>query len=102
MANCPTQPAYPAALTDFVIADLCGTPPSSEPTNAGAHCLFDLTRGQWHSAIIERLGLSRLHWHEVRPWRGGSKAEIAGQTIPCYSTVGDHQCALLGAFLARV
>ena len=98
----PDQPAYPAALTDFVIANLCGTPPSSEPTNAGAHCLFDLTRGQWHSAIIERLGLSRLRWHEVRPF--GTVAQnltIAGQTIPCFSAVGDHQCALLGAFLSE-
>lgn len=98
----PDQPAYPAALTDFVIANLCQTAPSTEPTNAGAHCLFDLTSGQWHHAIIERLGLTNLHWHEIRPFGTvAGKFEIAGRTISCYNPVGDHQCALVGAFLSE-
>ena len=98
----PDQPAFPAALTDFVIANLCQCEPTTEPTNAGAHCLFNLTTGQWHTAIIERLGLAHLRWHSVRPFGGvAGQLQIGGRTLPCYSPVGDHQCALVGAFLSE-
>ncbi len=85
--------ATPAALPDFVLADLCGTQPTTDATNAAAHGLFDLARGDWHRDLIGRLGLGALRWPEVRPF--GSVVGVAGALI-CYAPVGDQQAALAG------
>lgn len=98
----PDQSAYPAALNDFVIANLCQTTPTTEPTNAGAHCLLNLSTMQWHMPIIERLGLTGLRWHEIHPFGAvAGEFKLGRRTVPCYNAVGDHQCALVGAFLTQ-
>jgi sugar (pentulose or hexulose) kinase len=96
----PSEPAIPAALPDFVLANLSGSTPSMELTNAGATSALDHTTLDWHYPLIERLGLGALQWPIIRPF--GTVAAVItvdGHQLPCYTPVGDHQCALVGAFL---
>jgi len=92
----------PTSIADFVIANLSGAIPPAEPTNAGAYGAFDLTTGDWHWPVLERLGLHHLLWPSIQAF-GPSVAEItiAGQTLPWFSPVGDHQCAIVGALMAE-
>jgi sugar (pentulose or hexulose) kinase len=98
----PHERLWPAALTDFVVANLCVTHPMTDPTNAGAYGALNLTTMDWHNDIVQRLGLDRLRWPEIRPFPVCiGELPIAGRLLPCYSPVGDHQCALVGAFLRQ-
>ncbi|MEM7127924.1 MAG: FGGY family carbohydrate kinase [Chloroflexota bacterium] len=116
----PTQEAIPLTLSEFVMTQLCGTDSSSqvessswpnnqqtikpliEPTNAAAYGAYNVEQGDWHYDVLTKLGLAHLKWPEV-----GSIHSITGyvhrngRPIPCYSSVGDHQCALAGAFLQQ-
>jgi xylulokinase len=90
----------PASLPDFVLANLCGVEPTTEPTNAAAHGLFDLDAGDWHHELIARLGLEALRWPRVRPLgEVVGVADIDGRRLTCYTPVGDQQCALAGVGL---
>jgi sugar (pentulose or hexulose) kinase len=93
-------PLYPVGLPDFVFAQLCGAVPTMELTGAGAHCALDLTTGQWHYDLLARLGLVHLQWPTIVPFGTivGSFA-VGNREIPCYTPVGDHQCAVVGALL---
>jgi sugar (pentulose or hexulose) kinase len=94
------EPLVPMAIADFVVANLSGTIPPVEPTNAGAYGAFDLATGDWHWPVLERLGLATLQWPVVRPFGAAVAAiTIAGQRLPWYAPVGDHQCAVVGALL---
>jgi sugar (pentulose or hexulose) kinase len=96
----PQSPAYPVGLPDFVIAHLCHSTPSIEATGAGAHCALNLETLDWHHSIIERLGLAHLRWPAIRHFgEVVGVYHIDGKALPCYTPVGDHQCALAGAFL---
>jgi sugar (pentulose or hexulose) kinase len=91
----------PASLADFVSSQLCGVGPTTEATNAAAHGLFHLERGDWHYELISRLGLADLRWPRVRPFgEVVGTAEVAGHRLRCFTPVGDQQCALAGAELA--
>jgi sugar (pentulose or hexulose) kinase len=97
----PRQPLFPVGLADFVLANLCHSRPVMELTGAGAHCALDLTTLEWHSDLIDRLGLSHLQWPTIYPF--GERIgllRLDGRCLPCYTPVGDHQCALVGAFLS--
>ena len=88
------------ALPDFVLAQLCETPPATEPTIAAAQGTFDLTTGDWHVPLLDTLGLGRLRWpavHDLRHPVGNMRVE--GRRLPCYPAIGDQQCALVGAAL---
>jgi xylulokinase len=88
---------FPASLPDFVLANLCGVGPTTEPTNAAAHGLFDLEKGDWHRELIGKLGLDSLRWPRVRPFgEVVGTAEIDGHRLTCFTPVGDQQCALAG------
>ena len=91
---------WPVSLPDFVLANLCQTAPVTDVTNGMAHGALSLETLDWHRPVLERLGLDRLRWPDVRPQghRVGF-AEIGGRRVPCYLPVGDFQCALTGALL---
>lgn len=92
--------AIPAGIADFVLAHLCQTTPSMEATGAGAHCALNLETMAWHEPIIERLGLAHLRWPSIHPFGAVvGHYQVNGKMLPCYTPVGDHQCALVGAFL---
>jgi sugar (pentulose or hexulose) kinase len=96
----PQADLIPAALPDFVLANLSGTAPGIELTNAGAHGALNLETLDWHHDLIARLGLDRLRWPAIRRFgQVAARIEIGGTSLPCYTPVGDHQCAITGAFL---
>ncbi|HKB06389.1 MAG TPA: FGGY family carbohydrate kinase [Gemmataceae bacterium] len=92
----------PASLPDLVLSQLCGVEPTTEATNAAAHGLFHLERGDWHHELIAKLGLSDLRWPRVRPFgEVVGTPEIAGHRLRCFTPVGDQQCALAGVELGE-
>jgi len=96
----PEQNLIPASLADFVIANLCKAVPVTEITNAMALGLLNLETMEWHHAVISKLGLEKLRLPEIVPhgtvtgW-----LELGGRQVPCYTPIGDYQCAILGALL---
>jgi sugar (pentulose or hexulose) kinase len=95
------QPNFiPVSLADFVISSLCNSRPTVDSTNAMAYELLDVTTSQWHDEVIRDLSLDKLSWPSIC-----SQGEIVGQLqfgdrmVPCYTAVGDYQCALAGALL---
>ena len=97
----PTGDAVPMSLPDFVMHQLCtNSVVGIEPTNAAAHGLFDVQTNDWHWSLLDKLGLGNLQWPPIRQVdQIIGEFEIQGQRFPVYMPVGDHQCALLGAFL---
>ena len=90
----------PASIPDYVLSVLCGTPPATEITNAAAHGALNLATGGWHHEAIEEMGLGSLRWPVIRK-HGEVVGEfsVGGARVPCYTPIGDYQCALLGALL---
>ncbi len=90
----------PVSLADFVLSMFSASEPSVDATNAMAYGLLNLETLDWHREVIEALGLQRLHWPRVR--RHGEvvgNIKLGKKSVPCYTPVGDYQCALLGALL---
>jgi sugar (pentulose or hexulose) kinase len=89
-----------ASLPDFVLANLCAETPVTEITNAMAHGVLNLETLDWLHPVLAKLGLSNLKWPQIR-----SQGTVVGnitygdRTIPCFTPVGDYQCALLGSLL---
>lgn len=92
--------AIPSSLTDFVIANLCATTPTIEPTNASVHGVLNLETMDWQWSVIEKLGLADLRFPDVR--RAGDVIgyfDLSGTHVPCYTPFGDQPVALAGALL---
>ena len=90
----------PAALPDFVVASLCDSRPVTESTHAMSHGVLNLETMTWHAPVISALGLESLQWPPVLAH--GSVCgylTVGGRQVPCFTPVGDFQCALLGALL---
>lgn len=88
----------PVSLPDFVLSALCGSAPGVEITNAGAYGALNLETLDWHEGVIEELGLNHLHWPALRQTgEVVGHASVNGKQVPCYTPVGDYQCALVGA-----
>jgi len=96
----PAPDLVVASLPDFVLANLCGDTPAIETTNAMAHGALNLETLDWHHEVIGKLGLSNLRWPALRQHgEVVGRLRIDGKSIPCYTPVGDYQCALAGAHL---
>jgi sugar (pentulose or hexulose) kinase len=94
------QGATVAALPDFVITRLCNSPVRTEPTNASAHGLFNVWRGEWHHDIIDLLGLGGLVFPALASATTPvGELAIGGRRVPVRTAIGDQQAALLGAQL---
>ncbi len=89
-----------ASLPDFVLAHICDALPVTETTHAMSHGVFNLENLAWHTDVISHLGLGGLRWPQIVP-HGSVVGEFAlgSRRIPCYTPVGDYQCALVGALL---
>lgn len=96
------EAACACSLPDFILAEACGQRPVTEATMASAHGLFHLGRETWHDEVVGKLELSSNLLPAVVPIgsRVGSM-EWRGKKIPCYTPVGDQQCALLGVGLRK-
>lgn len=94
--------SIPVSLGDFVLSTLCESQPGVEHTNAMAYELLNLKTLRWHKDVIKQLGLEKLQWPTLR-----QQGEIVGymdlcdKSVPCYTPVGDYQCALAGALLSE-
>jgi sugar (pentulose or hexulose) kinase len=92
----------PVSLADFVLSTLCSSPPSVGSTNAMAYELLKLETLSWHEEVIQELRLDKLRWPPIR--RLGEivgRMKVGTDIVPCYTPVGDYQCALAGALLAE-
>lgn len=88
----------PVSLPDFVLSALCQSEPGVELTNAGAYGALNLETLDWHAEVIQTLGLDDLRWPRIRELGDVvGHMKINGRKIPCYTPVGDYQCALLGS-----
>jgi sugar (pentulose or hexulose) kinase len=88
----------PVSLPDFVLSVLCASAPGVELTNAGAYGALNLETLDWHEAAIAALGLDHLRWPPIRELgEVVGHLDIHGRRVPCYTPVGDYQCALTGA-----
>src|SRR5512139_729418 len=63
----PDRPAVVAAIPDFVVANLCGSAPTTDVTHAFGHGALDVETLDWHRAAIERLGLTQVRWPGIVP-----------------------------------
>ncbi len=90
----------PVPLSEFVVTALCNPRPMVESSNAMAYELLNLTTLHWHADVIRGLGLDGLCWPEiVEHGHIVGKMKLGGKQIPCYTPVGDYQCALAGALI---
>ncbi len=93
-----TRGLIPVSLPDFVLSVLCNSSPGVETTNAHAYGTFNLEALDWHREVIAELGLDGLFWPPLRkPGEVIGRVNIQGARVPCYTPVGDYQCALTGA-----
>jgi glycerol kinase len=71
----------------------------TDVSNAARTMLFDIHRGDWAEAILERLNIPRALLPDVRPCSqryGESDANILGASIPIAGMAGDQQAATFG------
>jgi sugar (pentulose or hexulose) kinase len=80
------------------LSALCGSRPAVEITNAGAYGCLNLETLNWHEGVTRELGLDHLHWPAiVATGSVVGHLDLEGRQVPCYTPVGDYQCALVGA-----
>jgi sugar (pentulose or hexulose) kinase len=96
----PSGESIPAALPDFVLANLCQAEPVTEITNAMSHGLCNLESLQWHADVTDRIGLVGKCLPVIVP-QGTvvGQLKVGGRSIPCFTPIGDYQAAVLGALL---
>lgn len=71
----------------------------TDVSNAARTMLFDIHRGEWAQAILDRLNIPRAILPDVRPCSqlyGESDADILGNSIPIAGMAGDQQAATFG------
>ena len=88
------------SLPDFVNAQLNGGLVATDIGHAAASSLFNLDTGDWHHALISKLGLGGIRLPQVVD-RANPVGELrhAGRAIPLFPPMADQQCSLLGAGL---
>ncbi len=100
LGQLPGREVVLASLPDFVIANLCDAIPVTEVSHAQAHGALNLETLGWHTDVLARLGLDGLRWPTIRPQGTVSGVfDFGTGRMPCYTPVGDYQCALVGALL---
>lgn len=94
----PDVAARAMSLGDYVVSQLTGASPRSEPTLALG--LVNLETGVWHRDWFESLGFGQLNWPELATcFQPAGEWRVSGRLVPCFPAVGDHQAALFGTGL---
>jgi xylulokinase len=92
--------AVPLTLGDFVLTQVAGAVPHTEPTQAIG--TMNLTTGGWHLRAFAKLGLGELNWPPITICHQPVGAvRRSNRELPCYPVVGDQQAALRGVELAE-
>lgn len=96
----PAEAVTATALPNFVVANLCGSPPRSDVTNAFAHGALNVETRDWHRPVIEKLGFGGVRWPEIVP-QGTVVGEYCSgfRKVPVFAPVSDYHCSQVGAFL---
>ena len=96
----PQGPAVAASLPAFVAANLTGAAPVLDITNAFAHGALNVETGDWHQAIIRKLGLDCVGWPRIVA-QGAVAGELrfGSRRLPLFAPVGDYHCSQAGALL---
>ncbi len=71
----------------------------TDVSNAARTMLFDIHKGEWSDAILERLSIPRALLPDVRPCSqvyGESAPSLFGEAIPIAGMAGDQQAATFG------
>jgi xylulokinase len=90
--------AVPLTLGDYVLTQLAGAAPHTQPTQAIG--TLNLAAGDWHRAAFEKLGIAELAWPPLVACQEPVGALASRpREIPCYPVVGDQQAALRGVEL---
>jgi sugar (pentulose or hexulose) kinase len=98
----PEPGLIPLSLGDFVLRTLCGSSAGVEYTNAMSYGLLNLHTMQWHEEVIHQLGLDIFVWPPlVEQGSIVGCIDLGGKKVPCYTPVGDYQCALAGVLLGK-
>lgn len=93
------QSTTPLTLGDFVVTQLAGAAPHSEPTQAIG--TLNLLRADWHLAAFAKLGIGDLKWPAlVECHLPVGSIRCGNREVPCHPVVGDQQAALRGVELA--
>ena len=88
----------PLILGDYVWMSLCNAEPVTEFTNALGG--LNLETLEWHRDVFENLGIAGLERPRLcDPYQPIGELVIRGRQLPCFPSVGDHQCALAGMLL---
>jgi sugar (pentulose or hexulose) kinase len=96
----PGTDIFPTSVPDFVLANLCDAMPCTELTHAMSHGALNLETLDWHHEVLSLLGVNGLHWPTIQPYgKVVGQFQVGSRTIPCYTPVGDYQCAMVGALL---
>lgn len=96
----PPGPAMAASLPGFVAAQLCGTAPAMDITNAFAHGALNVETGAWHQSVIAKLGLDSVGWPQiVLQGTEVGEVQVGSRRLPLFAPVGDFQCSQAGALL---
>ncbi len=100
-----TMGAVACLIPDAAVALLTGRPPCTDPTDGGSSGLLDLAAGDWAWEVIDRLGLPRGLFPEIRtpgaPY-ASLRAEVAalaglrGDTS-VHVALGDNQASFIGS-----
>ncbi|KPV53135.1 hypothetical protein SE17_11365 [Kouleothrix aurantiaca] len=87
-------------LADFVLWQLCGHEPATEPTIAASQGAFNIGTGDWHRSLLERLGLGGVRWPPIGAFnQPAGEMRLGDCTLACFPGVGDQQSALASAAL---
>ena len=96
----PAESVLAASLPAFVAANLCGSAPVLDITNAFAHGALNVETGAWHKSVITKLGLESVGWPRIVT-QGSVVGEVrnGSRVLPMFAPVGDYQCSQAGALL---
>ena len=90
----------PLIVADYVWRVLCDAEPVTEYTNALG--TIDLNTRKWHAQALKRLRLDGVEWPRLcEPYEVIGEFKTSRGVVPCYPSVGDHQCALAGTLLQK-
>ncbi|MBM83303.1 MAG: hypothetical protein CMJ78_22305 [Planctomycetaceae bacterium] len=94
----PDAEFLPMIVGDFLLMKLAAAEPVTEFTNAlGA---INLETRQWAEDVFATLGIGGASWPRLVNFSEPiGHYQFEGHSIPCYPSVGDHQCALVGTLL---
>ncbi len=90
-----------ATIADFVVGQLCQVKPAWDATQAIG--LLNLATRSWHYDALQQIGIPFEMLPSLAPQTGHPKQwtpigflERFGREIPCFASIGDQPCALLG------